>query len=52
LLLLAFTAAGGGTRVELVQVGVPERLYDTLVSGWPMRYWQPWRAYLEGRRQV
>ena len=52
LLLLAFMAAGGGTRVELVQVGVPERLYDTLVSGWPVRYWQPWRAYLEGRRQV
>jgi len=50
LLMLAFTAAGGGSRVELVQVGVPERLYETLVSGWPVRYWQPWRAYLERRR--
>jgi uncharacterized protein YndB with AHSA1/START domain len=46
-LVLAFTAAAVGTRVDLVQVGVPERLYDTLVSGWPVRYWQPWRAYLE-----
>ena len=25
---------------------VPERLYETLQSGWPGRYWQPWRAYL------
>ena len=49
-LVLAFTAAGEGGRVDLVQAGVPDRLYDTLVSGWPLRYWQPWRAYLEGRR--
>jgi uncharacterized protein YndB with AHSA1/START domain len=51
ILVLTFTAAGAGTRVDLVQVGVPDRLYDTLVSGWPVRYWQPWRAYLESRRQ-
>ena len=49
-LVLAFTAAGRHARVDLVQVGVPERLYETLMSGWPVRYWQPWRAYLEGRR--
>ena len=29
------------TRVDLVQVGVPDRLYDTLVNGWPVRYRQP-----------
>jgi activator of HSP90 ATPase len=46
-LVLRFTAAGLGTRVDLAQVGVPDRLYDTLVSGWPVRYWQPWSAYLE-----
>jgi uncharacterized protein YndB with AHSA1/START domain len=49
-LVLAFTVAGAGTRVDLVQVGVPDRLYDTLVNGWPVRYWQPWRTYLEGLR--
>jgi len=48
-LVLVFTAAGRNTRVDLAQVGVPERLYETLMSGWPVRYWQPWRAYLEGR---
>jgi activator of HSP90 ATPase len=50
ILVLGFTASDQGGRVDLVQVGVPERLYDTLVSGWPVRYWQPWRAYLESRR--
>ena len=49
-LVLALSAVDGGTRVDLAHVGVPERLYDTLVSGWPVRYWQPWQAYLERRR--
>lgn len=38
---------GAGSRLELAQVEVPDRLYETLRSGWPSRYWQPWRAYLE-----
>jgi activator of HSP90 ATPase len=45
-LVVTFTATSAGARVDLVQAGVPDRLYDTLVSGWPVRYWQPWRAYL------
>src|SRR4051812_40497867 len=49
-LVLAFSASGEAGRVDLVQVDVPDRLYDTLVSGWPVRYWKPWRAYLEERR--
>jgi len=49
-LILAFSASAAGTTLDLAQVGVPERLYDTLVVGWPTRYWQPWRKYLEGRR--
>jgi uncharacterized protein YndB with AHSA1/START domain len=50
ILVLTFTRAGAGGCVDLVQVGVPDRLYDTLVSGWPVRYWQPWTAYLQSRR--
>jgi len=45
-LMLRFTASKAGTRIDLIQAGVPDRLYDTLVSGWPVRYWQPWKAYL------
>ena len=37
---------GSGSVVALAQVDVPERLYDTLLGGWPTRYWEPWRAYL------
>lgn len=49
-LILAFTATPDGTQVELAHVGVPERLYDTLIGGWPSRYWEPWRTYLKARR--
>jgi activator of HSP90 ATPase len=49
ILVLRLSAVDRGARVDLAQIGVPERLYDTLVSGWPLRYWQPWQAYLEQR---
>jgi len=49
ILVLTLGPAGSGTRVDLAQVDVPERLYETLLSGWPSRYWQPWRAYLQSR---
>jgi uncharacterized protein YndB with AHSA1/START domain len=49
----AFTGGGparitakAGTRVEVTQANVPDRLYDTLMSGWPSRYWDPWRSFL------
>ena len=48
-LVLAFRPAGIGAMVELAQVDVPPRLSETLKSGWPARYWDPWRAYLERR---
>ena len=46
-LVLTFSPAEAGSRLDLAQVDVPARLYETLLSGWPSRYWQPWRAYLE-----
>jgi activator of HSP90 ATPase len=46
-LVLALSPAGAGSHLDLAQVDVPARLYETLLSGWPSRYWQPWRAYLE-----
>jgi uncharacterized protein YndB with AHSA1/START domain len=50
-LILTFRPSdGGGSRVDLAQVDVPARLYDTLMSGWPSRYWEPWRAYLQHAR--
>jgi uncharacterized protein YndB with AHSA1/START domain len=46
-LILTFTAEGAGTRVDLVQACPPDHLYQTLQNNWPMRYFDPWRAYLE-----
>lgn len=46
-LILTFQSVSTGTRLELAQIDVPERLYETLLSGWPSRYWEPWRAYLQ-----
>jgi uncharacterized protein YndB with AHSA1/START domain len=49
-LILTFLPSDSGTRLELAQVDVPARLQDTLLSGWPSRYWEPWRAYLQHAR--
>ena len=47
ILALTFEAEGSGARLELVQVNVPDRLYETLQKNWPMRYLDPWRAFVE-----
>lgn len=49
-LILTFWPDDGGGRIELVQANAPDHLYETLLAGWPMRYWEPWQAYLEGGR--
>lgn len=47
ILVLTFTAEGKESRVDLVQTSVPEQLHQTLQNNWPMRYFDPWRAWLE-----
>ncbi|MEO8635720.1 MAG: SRPBCC domain-containing protein [Gemmatimonadales bacterium] len=49
LLVLSFWPDAGGTRLDLAQVNVPERLCATLQANWPMRYLDPWREYLASR---
>jgi uncharacterized protein YndB with AHSA1/START domain len=49
ILILTFWPDAGGTRVELTQAAVPDRLYPNLVAGWPVRYWEPWRTLLSTR---
>lgn len=43
-LVLSFTAEGSGTRLDLAQINVPDRLFPTLQENWPMRYLDPWLA--------
>ena len=50
ILVLTFTADGPNTRVDLIQACPPDHLYETLQANWPMRYFDPWRAYLEQHR--
>jgi activator of HSP90 ATPase len=47
ILILTFHSIQSGSLLDLVQVDVPVRLYQTLLNGWPGRYWQPWHAYLQ-----
>jgi activator of HSP90 ATPase len=49
-LVLSFWPEAAGGRIELTQANVPDTLYQNLVAGWPVRYWEPWRAYLERGR--
>jgi uncharacterized protein YndB with AHSA1/START domain len=49
ILVLTFWLEANGTRVELTQANVPDRLYPNLVEGWPTRYWEPWKAFLLSR---
>ena len=44
ILILSFAPESTGTRLELAQVNVPERLFPTLQANWPMRYLDPWLA--------
>jgi activator of HSP90 ATPase len=45
-LVLVFSAAAAGGRVESALINAPDHLFEKLVANWPMRYWDPWRAYL------
>lgn len=45
-LTLTFTAQDSGTRLDLVQVGIPDDDFAEVESGWETYYFKPWR---EGR---
>jgi activator of HSP90 ATPase len=45
-LVLTFRADPAGARLDMALVNVPEALRGKLQTNWPMRYWEPWKAYL------
>jgi activator of HSP90 ATPase len=47
ILILTFSAAPGGGRIDLVHVGVPQHDRKGVRLGWPKYYWKPWRSYLK-----
>ncbi len=48
-LVLVFSPDPSGARVQSCLVNAPEHLFEKLAANWPMRYWDPWRAYLARR---
>ncbi len=47
ILILTFSKAPGGGRVNLVHANVPDQRYARINRGWHKYYWKPWRAYLK-----
>jgi uncharacterized protein YndB with AHSA1/START domain len=43
--------AGGGARVHLVHVSVPQYDHDGVTQGWVKFYWEPWKAYLAAHKR-
>jgi activator of HSP90 ATPase len=48
ILILNFSKAPGGGRVDLVHVGVPQHDHQGVTKGRPLYYWKPWKVYLKG----
>jgi activator of HSP90 ATPase len=49
ILILTFSKASGGGRVDLVHVNVPDHDHAGVSEGWPNYYWKPWKRYLKGK---
>jgi activator of HSP90 ATPase len=49
ILIMTFSKAPGGGRVDLVHAGVPHHDHQGVTKGWPLYYWKPWKAYLKGQ---
>lgn len=50
ILVLVFSKAKSGGRVDLVHVNVPEYDHKSVSEGWSSYYWKPWRMYLAAER--
>ena len=49
ILILNFSQAPGGGRVDMVHAGVPQHDHKGVTKGWPQYYWVPWKAFLKGK---
>jgi activator of HSP90 ATPase len=52
ILTLRFSKAPGGTRLDLVHVGVPQHDQKGVRQGWPKYYGKPWKKYLAARKKT
>ena len=49
ILILLFSKAPGGGRIDLAHVNVPAYDHAGVTKGWHKYYWNPWKASLKGR---
>lgn len=47
ILVLTFEKIAGGTKLSLVQSGVPAKSLKKFNQGWHQYYWKPWKRYFE-----
>ncbi|HWN30584.1 MAG TPA: SRPBCC domain-containing protein [Burkholderiales bacterium] len=51
ILILMFSKAGRGARIDLIHVNVPDHDLQGVTRGWRRYYWKPWLAYLRHSRR-
>jgi activator of HSP90 ATPase len=51
ILILEFSKAPGGGRIDLVHVNVPPQDHKGVKGGWPKYYWKPWKKYLLAKKK-
>jgi activator of HSP90 ATPase len=51
ILILEFSKAPGGGRLDLVHVNVPPQDHKGVKGGWPKYYWKPWKKYLLAKKK-
>jgi activator of HSP90 ATPase len=51
ILVLQFSRAPSGGRVDIVHANVPVHDHKGVSQGWPKFYWKPWKKYLAGKRR-
>ncbi|HKV03775.1 MAG TPA: SRPBCC domain-containing protein [Candidatus Acidoferrales bacterium] len=49
ILVLQFSKARGGAKIDLVHVNVPQHDHKGVTQGWPKYYWKPWKKYLAAK---
>jgi activator of HSP90 ATPase len=49
ILILEFSKAPGGGRIDLVHVNVPLQDHKGVTNGWPKYYWKPWKKYIAAK---
>jgi len=52
ILILIFSKAKGGGKIDLTHVNVPAYDRKGVTKGWPSYYWNPWKAYLATKKKT